>query len=151
MYTEELMSKVKEFWYIFDERYTYYGSGSEVENLYLNCNLLIANPVRNSIKYNFDWIFFRLQDKIRIDPINYEDLFLKEIITYKAGIVALATDQIGIIESNLNPNEIEEAFEIFGQGVIYDARRLSNKVVEFPYYGYQIPVTASCKVLSEIY
>jgi hypothetical protein len=68
-------------------------------------------------------VFFRLQDKIRIDPINYEDLFLKEIISYKAGIVALATDQIGIIESNLNPNEIEEAFEIFGQGIIYDERR----------------------------
>ena len=54
---------------------------------------------------------------MRVDPLNYEQSFSIEVSPYKDGIVKLANDQRQIII------EIQQAFELFGQGVLYDERR----------------------------
>jgi hypothetical protein len=61
---------------------------------------------------------------MRVDPLNYEQSFSIEVSPYKDGIVKLANDQRQIINDHLRDFiEIQQAFELFGQGVLYDERR----------------------------
>jgi hypothetical protein len=61
---------------------------------------------------------------MRADPLNYEQSFSIEVSPYKDGIVKLANDQRQIINDHLRDFiEIQQAFELFGQGVLYDERR----------------------------
>jgi hypothetical protein len=122
MYSPELMSRAKEFWYVFDKRYT--SAEPDVIQLYLDCYLYKQNPVTNRPIPNFDWMFLLLRDKIKVDSINYEQLFLIEVSRYENGIKRLARDQAEIINAHLRDyNQIQEALELFGQGVLYDERR----------------------------
>jgi hypothetical protein len=69
-------------------------------------------------------MFVLLKDKMREDPLNYEQLFLTEISKYQNGIEKLARDQIGIIYKHLTDfKEIQQALELFGQGVLYNEKR----------------------------
>ena len=122
MYSLELMNTAKEFWYVFDNRYLH--MNPTVNQLYLDCNLYRKNPTTNTISFNLDWMFFSLKDKMIIDPINYEQLFVLDLSGYEKGIRALANDQIEIINQYLsNIDELQQALELFGQGVLYDKRR----------------------------
>jgi len=57
------------------------------------------------------------------DPLNYEKSFTADMLPYKNGIINLANDQSRIITHYLGHSEIQQAFELFGQGVIFDERR----------------------------
>ena len=117
----EFMEKAKEFWYLFDARYT----SGEVTQLYLDSNLYLPNPNPNGGPiFNFDWMFMSLREKFKTDPRNYENLFTTDVSRYKNGIKALSDDQINIIHNHLQSHdEIRQALELFGQGVLYDERR----------------------------
>jgi hypothetical protein len=123
MYSPELMSRAKQFWYDFDKRYM--SADPDVIQLYLDCNLYRPGPTHNSRpRPNLDWMFVLLKDKIRADPLNYEQLFLIELSRYENGIKKLAREQTEIIHRYLaDNNEIQKALELFGQGVLYDERR----------------------------
>jgi hypothetical protein len=128
MYSPELISRAKEFWFIFDNRYIPIPTAphyNEVMQLYLNSYLFKPNPtIGGGPIPNLDWMFLKLKENIRADPLNYEQLFLTEVSRYGNGIKALAADQAGIInEYSGDVREIQEAFELFGQGVLYDKRR----------------------------
>ena len=56
-------------------------------------------------------------------PLNYETAFTTDMLPYKNGIIELANDQSGIITQHLDLSEIQQVFELFGQGVIFDERR----------------------------
>lgn len=117
VYSPELMSRAKEFWYVFDKRYT--SAEPDVIQLYLDCYLYKANPVTNRPTPNLDWMFLLLRNKIKADPINYEQLFLIEVSRYENGIKRLARDQAEIIHAHLgDSNQIQEVLELFGQGVV---------------------------------
>ena len=126
LYSPNLLEKVKEFWNTFDSRYL--KGDPEVTRLYLSCNLMKVNPVPNRPPmFNLDWMFFVLKDRMQADPLNYEQSLTTEMLTYKNGIIELANDQRGIINNNLRDlSEIRQAFELFGQGVLYDERRGSG-------------------------
>jgi hypothetical protein len=128
MYSPELISRAKEFWFTFDNRYIPLETNPDytyIMQLYFDSYLYIPNPSGNPI-HNLRWMFLKLKEKIRADPLNYEHLFLTEVSRYENGIKALAADQTGIInEYSRDFEEIQEAFELFGQGVLYDERRRS--------------------------
>ena len=121
MASSEFMEKAKEFWYLFDARYT----SREVTQFFLDCNLYLPNPNPNGGPvFNFDWMFLSLKAKYRTDPTNYEELFITDVSKYENGIKALSNDQVSIINSHLHSyDEIRQALELFGQGVLYDERR----------------------------
>jgi hypothetical protein len=122
LYSAELLTKAKEFWYAFDNRYN--TGDTEVNQLLLNCNLMKENPTQGGQPIpNLDWMFFSLRDRMRTDPLNYEKSFTADMLPYKKGIITLANDQSGIIAKYLDLSEIQQAFEVFGQGVIFDERR----------------------------
>ena len=121
-YSPDLLSRAKEFWYIFDKRYL--RDDHDLTQLFLNCNLLKLNPATGGLGFNLDWMFFLLKNRMRADPLNYEQSFSIEVSPYKDGIVKLANDQRQIINDHLRDFiEIQQAFELFGQGVLYDERR----------------------------
>jgi hypothetical protein len=121
-YSPDLLSRAKEFWYIFDKRYL--RDYHDLTQLFLNCNLLKLNPATGGLGFNLDWMFFLLKNRMRADPLNYEQSFSIEVSPYKDGIVKLANDQRQIINDHLRDFiEIQQAFELFGQGVLYDERR----------------------------
>jgi len=64
-----------------------------------------------------------LRDRMHADPLNYEKSFTTDMLPNKNGIINLANDQSGIITQHLDHSEIQQAFELFGQGVIFDERR----------------------------
>jgi hypothetical protein len=69
-------------------------------------------------------MFFSLRNEMRADPLNYEQSFNAEVQKYNDGIIKLANDQRRIIDNHLKSSfEIQQAFELFGQGVLYDERR----------------------------
>ena len=115
------MAKSNEFWYVFDKRYT----SDDVTQIYLDCNLYRPNPNPNGNPiFNFDWMFYSLKEKIRTDPLNYEQLFLVDIKRYEEGVRVLAGDQQEIIYRHFQDiDEFRQALELFGQGVLYDERR----------------------------
>ncbi|HEU5120466.1 MAG TPA: hypothetical protein VFT71_05725 [Candidatus Nitrosocosmicus sp.] len=121
MLTSDLVAKSEEFWYVFDKRYT----SGDVTQMYLNCNLYRPNPNPNGNPiFNFDWMFNSLKEKIRIDPLNYEQLFLIDVTRYKEGIKVLANDQKEIIYKYFSDiDEFRQAMELFGRGILYDERR----------------------------
>ena len=121
-YSPDLLSRAKEFWYIFDKRYL--RDDHDLTQLFLNCNLLKLNPATGGLGFNLDWMFFLLKNRMRADPLNYEQSFSIEVSPYKDGIVKLANDQRQIINDHLRDFiEIQQAFELFGQVVLYDERR----------------------------
>ena len=121
MASTEFISKAKEFWHVFDARYT----SNDVTQLYLDCNLYRPNPnPGGGFLFNFDWMFFSLKDKFTVDPLHYEELFTIDVLRYKNGIDSLSQDQITIFNNYLQDfDEIRQSLELFGQGVLYDERR----------------------------
>ena len=115
------MNRARDFWYAFDNRYI---PNPNVMPLYLDCNLYKPNPVGGQPILNLDWMFLSLKERMQTNPSDYEQLFLTEVTKYENGIKKLANDQLGIIHKYLkDSNEIQQAFELFGQGVLYDERR----------------------------
>jgi hypothetical protein len=127
LYSPEVISRAKEFWYIFDNRYQPPENAphyNEVMQLFFDAYLFLPRPGRGSPSPNLDWIFLKLKEKIKADPLNYEQAFLTEVSKYGDGITALAADQVETIDEYSDDfKEIQEAFELFGQGVLYDERR----------------------------
>ena len=69
-------------------------------------------------------MFFSLRKEMRADPLNYGQSFSAEIQKCNDEIIKLANDQRRIIDNHLKSSfEIQQAFELFGQGVLYDKRR----------------------------
>src|SRR5918992_2909414 len=127
MYSSDLISRAKEFWFTFDNRYSpavtdpHY---NEVMQLYFDTYLYKPNPTGGGPILNLDWMFDKLKEKIRTDPLNYEQLFLAEISRYENAIKSFAADQSATIYDYFKDlNEIQSTFELFGQGVLYDERR----------------------------
>ena len=89
MYSLEIMNTAKEFWYIFDNRYQ---SMNPTVISFILIVILIGNPTTNTISFNLDWMFFSLKDKMRIESINYEQLFVLDLSGYEKEIRALAND-----------------------------------------------------------
>jgi hypothetical protein len=122
LYSTDLIRKAKEFWYFFDKRYN--GGDAEANQLLINCNLMKKNSSPDlPPTYNLDWMFFLLRDRMSSSPLNYEASFTTDMLPYKNGIIELANDQSRIITHHLDLSEIQQAFELFGQGVIFDERR----------------------------
>ena len=122
LYSQDLLTKAKEFWYVFDNRYN--RGDTEVNQLLLNCNLMKKNPIQGMQPIpNLDWMFFLLRERMHADPLNYEKSFTTDMLPYKNGIIDLASDQSRIITQHLDLSEIQQAFELFGQGVSFDERR----------------------------
>ena len=44
------------------------------------------HPRTNEPRPNLDWMFFSLKEKMRAVPLNYEQLFLEEVLGYTSGI-----------------------------------------------------------------
>ncbi|HEY7078107.1 MAG TPA: hypothetical protein VH500_00295 [Nitrososphaeraceae archaeon] len=136
LYSHDLLGKAKEFWYKFDNRYEGKEFDVEVKKLYLNCYLMKS---MDPDIYNLDWMFSFLRNEMRADPQNYEQSFSTEVQKYKDGIMKLANDQRGIIDNYLKSSfEIQQAFELFGQGVLYDERRRTVHKMDGsdPFVGY---------------
>jgi hypothetical protein len=122
-YSPDLMNRAKQFWYEFDKRYND-PSDPDVIQLYLDCNLYKPNPITNGRTANLDWMFHLLRDKIRVDPLNYEQLFLIELSRYKNGIERFAREQAEAFHRYFaDSSEIQQALELFGQGVLYNEKR----------------------------
>jgi hypothetical protein len=120
VYSPEFINRAKEFWYVFDE-YTQYNA--DFIQICLECNLFKIDPRTNEPRPNLDWMFFSLKEKMRAVALNYEQLFLEEVSGYTSGIKKLFQNQTRKISEHLNDfNEIQQALELFGQGVLYDNR-----------------------------
>ena len=120
LYSLEILSSAKEFWYEFD-RYTLFDP--TIMQKYLECNLFKINPLNQRPSPNLDWMFFSLRHKLRTNPQNYGELFLEEISSFREGIKKRSQEQISKINGHLKDfEEIQQAFELFGQGVLFDER-----------------------------
>jgi hypothetical protein len=121
-YPPEFMAKVKVFWRDFDKRY----NSNEGPQLMSDCNLFRIKP-DGTINPNLEKMFHSLKEKMYTNPSNYEQLFLKDVKRYEEGITALANDQQEIIGvHDLNKDEIRQALELFGQGLVYDEKEKRN-------------------------
>jgi hypothetical protein len=64
-----------------------------------------------------------LKDRISADPLDYKQSFLKKC-EYKEGITKLPNDQKDTVNNYRRDfYETQQAFELFGQVVLYDERR----------------------------
>lgn len=122
--SEAFKAKAMEFWHQFNNE-TLAEMTSQINRLYHELRFLLPNPNPgpdgpDDIP-NFDWLKNKLFQYFRNNRASYEAILHDELFIYEKPLIELANYQQGVMGHYFKDlNDIQTAFELFGQGTLFD-------------------------------